>query len=307
MPSAPFPAGLPSQPPQGPGARLVRRFGRAVRSVIGGGIALAGRLQRPAAPRLSRNPPAPQDPAAPAAPGRSRVPRRKPAAAPVPPPRPARFGWLARWFGPNRPRPASLARPRFPDSNDTPFTPEAYPGLSPEACAMFNTPVEKCDSDLLRLVLAVLAHHIADSIPPELGMDAKALFSTLWGRLATVPGAAGPDAPPAGEPAPAPATPKDAVPDVPPASPTPLLHAQGTEPADDAATAAWDTPPDAASLTGPVFRRGRSLFDGSRSFRHRRRSVVRLCRSRVHRLLPGGPQRLPPPRRLCYAACAGPP
>ena len=192
----------------------------------------------------------------------------------------------------------------MPDSDDTPFTPKAYPGLSAEACAIFNTPVEKCDSDILRLVLAALALHIADAMPPELGMtDAKAVFSSLWGRLGADPGAAGPDAPPAEEPAPAPATPKEAEPDTPP---TPLIQAQETEPAENAAIAAWEATPDAASLTGPVFRPGCSLGDGSRSFRHRRRSLVQCRRLRLHRRLPDGPQNLPA-RRLCYAACAGPP
>jgi len=268
-----------------------------VRSVIAGGITLAGGLRRPAAPQSGRNPPAPRDLAAPPSPSR---PRRKRAAAPVPPPRPARPGWLARWFGPNRPRHASPARPPFHNGDDTPFTPEAYPGLSPEACAIFNTPVEKCDPDILRLVLAALALHIANSMPPELGMtDAKAMFSTLWGHLGIVPGEAMPDARPAEEPAPAPAAPKDAGPDA------PLLQAQRTEPTDDA-IAARETPPDAASPTGPVFRPDRSLFDRSRSFRHRRRSFVLRCRARFRRSLPGWLQR-PPPRRLCYAACAGPP
>src|SRR5487761_2421286 len=272
MPTTLHPAGLSSQPHQGAGARILRRFGRAVRSVIAGGITLAGGLRRPAAPQPGRNPPAPRDLAPPPSPSRPRRPR---AAAPVPPPRPARFGWLARWFGRNRPRPASLARPPFPDSDDTPFTPEAYPGLSAEACAIFNTPVEKCDSDILRLVLAALALHIADAMPPELGMtDAKAVFSSLWGRLGAEPGEARPDAPPAEAPTPAPATPKDAEPDAPgapkeaepdaPDTPdAPLIQAPGPEPAGDApvAAAAWETTPDAASRTGSVFRPGRALFD----------------------------------------------
>src|SRR5487761_2628686 len=169
-----------------------------------------------------------------------------------------------------RPRPGDRA-PRA----GSPFTPEAYPGLSAEACAIFNTPVEKCDSDILRLVLAALALHIADAMPPELGMtDAKAVFSSLWGRLGADPGEARPDAPPAEAPTPAPATPKDAEPDAPgapkeaepdaPDTPdAPLIQAPGPEPAGDApvAAAAWETTPDAASRTGSVFRPGRALFD----------------------------------------------
>ena len=118
--------------------------------------------------------------------GRARRPGRAP--PPVPPPRPARPGWLARWFGRNRRQPALLGRPPFPDSDDAPFTPQAYPGLSPEACAILNTPVEDCDPEILRLLLAVLARHIADSMRPELGLDAETLFSTLCDRLGTVPG-----------------------------------------------------------------------------------------------------------------------
>ena len=282
-----------------------------MRSVIAGGIALTGRLRRPAAPRPGRNPPAPRDPSAPPTPRRKPTPRRPRAAAPVPPPRPARAGWLARWFGANRCRPASPARPPLPDRDDTPFTPEAYPGLGPEVCAVLNTPVEECDPDLLRLVLAVFVRHIADSMPPELGMDAEALFSGLWGRLGAVPGAAGPDAPPAEQPPPTPLAPKDAEPDAPPAPPVTPLQPPGTEASDNAAAApivareaapivAREAAPDAASPIAPAYRRSRPLLGSSRPFRRCRRSDFRGGR-------PGASQRLPPQRRLCYAACAGPP
>jgi len=185
-------------------------------------------------------------------------------------------------------------------------------------------------------------------LPPELGMDAKALFSALCGRLGAVPDEAAPDAPPAEQPAAAPdalpavepavasdvplaeqpaaapdmpenaapdappdappAMPEDAVPDAPCAPPTPRIDAHGTEPADDAAPAivtAWETTTDAACLTRPVFSR-RARFDTSRSFRYRGRWLVQRRRSCVHRRPIADIQRLPP-RRLCYAACAGPP
>ena len=86
------------------------------------------------------------------------------------------------------------------------LTPEAYPGLSPEACAILNTPLEECDPDVLRLVLCALAHHLADVLPPELGMtDGKAVFSALWGRLGALSGdasTAAAAAPPARQPPP---------------------------------------------------------------------------------------------------------
>ena len=200
--------------------------------------------------------------------------------------------------GPHRP-PAR----RCPTATILPFTPEAYPGLGPEVCAVLNTPVEECDPELLRLVLAVFVRHIADSMPPELGLDAEALFSGLWGRLGAVPGEAGPDAPPAEEPPPTPLAPKDAEPDAPPAPPVTPLQPPGTAASDNAATApivARETAPDAASLIAPAYRRRRPLLGSSRSFRRCRRSDLRGGR-------PDALQRLPPQRRLCYAACAGPP
>ena len=300
MPSAPLTVGLPSQTHQGGGARLLRRLGGAVRTVIAGGSALARGLRRPAAPQSRRAPPAPRGPAAPPAPKQPRAPRRPRAASSVQLPQAARSGWMARWFGRNRRQPALDSQPPLPDSDDAPFTPEVYPGLSPEVCAFLNTPVEECDPDLMRVVLAMLARHIADSMPPELGMDVEALFSTLYGRLGAEPGEAGADAPPAEEPSPAPAT-------LTAASPTPEIESHGTEPAEDAVTAtsvATVTTSDAASPAGPGVRRNRSPFDRGLPFR--RRSLAIRCRSPFRRSFP---RRSQPPlaRRLCYAACAGPP
>ena len=92
---------------------------------------------------------------------------------------------------------------------------------------MLNTPVEDCDPEMLRLVLAALARHIADTMSADLGMDAEALFSTLCGRLGTLPGEARPDVPPAAEAAPTP--PRQAASD---AAAAPPVRAKDTEPVD---------------------------------------------------------------------------
>ena len=193
----------------------------------------------------------------------------------------------------------------MPDGGATPFTPEAYPSLSPEVCAFLNTPVEDCDPDLLRVVLDMLAQHIADSVPAELGLDAKALFAELWGSLGSELDPDRPDIPPAEAPPAPPATLKPATPDA--VSPA-RGQGQGTEPADDAALAegaAPDIMPDAAAPNAAVPRANRSPSDRDRRVRHHRLWSVRCRRSRPRRRRA---TRQPlPPRRLCYAACAGPP
>lgn len=141
---------LPSPHRQPAGATLFRRLGGAVRTVIAAGVTLgvtlAGGLRRPAAPRSGSGHAAPRKAKA---------------------------------------RPAWLGRRSFPAGQDAPFTPQAYPGLSPEFCALLNTPGEDCDPELLRLLLAAVAHVIADALPPDSGIaDAGSLFSTLWGRFA---------------------------------------------------------------------------------------------------------------------------
>ena len=184
MSSAPLPAGLSTQPPQGSGVRFFRRLGGAVRRAITGGIALAAR-RRPQRPEKSSLTLAAPSDKAPLAPRQPRAAHRPSAIAPATPSR--RQGWFARWFRPKRRPPASLARAAWQISDDTPCNLEDWSDLSPEARAFFNTPVEECDPDELRLVLAAVARHIAGSLPPELGMDAEALFSTLCGRLLTEP------------------------------------------------------------------------------------------------------------------------
>jgi len=110
-------------------------------------------------------------------------------------PRP-RAGWLARLLPRRRLQPADAAL-LLADS-DAPFTPETVPGLRPEICAILNTPLEDCDPEILRLLLAALAQSIADAMPPEAGMtDAGSVFSTLWSRLAPALDDIGLDGPPA--------------------------------------------------------------------------------------------------------------
>ena len=199
---------------------------------------------------------------------------------------------------------ASPAAAALPNSDDAPFTPEACPGLSPDACALLNTPVEDCDPEILRVLLAVLARHIADTMSAELGMDAEALFSTLCGRLCAAADEAAPVAPPATEPAaPPPPTSKHAVPN---AAAARLPRAHGTEPA-DTATTRDNKPHHAASLGVPGFRGRWTPVHARGWFRHGRRSGVDRRQQSCRRVLRGTPRALPPQWRLCYTACAGPP
>ena len=304
MPAASPPAGLPSQTHKAGGARALSRFRGAVRRVVAGSIALTGRLRRPAAPKPRHTAPAPREMSAPSSPRRRPALRRSRAAAPVPQPAPARPGWLARWFGPHRRSSAPPARPPFADSNDTPFTPESCPGLSPEVCRLLNTPVEDCNPEDLRLVLAVFARHLAETVPPALGLDAEALFSTFGAgsahrakSLRRMPRR------PKCRPRPRPHSTK----------PNRTQHPRGGVTAASAVTnrrgegrikesAPADmrgTMPHAASPIAPVLRRSRSIVAHSRPFRHCRRA-------RSHRRSPDGPRHLPPGRRLSYATRAGP-
>ena len=177
------PPRLASQPRHGVGARLLRRFGGVVRNAIAGSLVLAGALRQPASPQPGTGHAAPASAAACPSAGPARLPRRPRTAPPVPPSRPARAGWLMRFL--HRNRPARPARHLFPDNSDAPFTPEAFPGLTQEACAFFNTPLEECDPRMIRIVLSALAESIAGAMPPGVGgPDAGAVFATLWGRMA---------------------------------------------------------------------------------------------------------------------------
>lgn len=184
--------------------------------------------------------------------------------------KPAQPGWIARRLGLGRQR---SRRPRLPSLGNAPFTPETCPGLTLQDCAFLNTPVEDCDPEVLRPLLSALAQHIAAALPPELGMsDPQAVFATLWGRLGceTTPAPAPPEHP---DPAPPPSAEADV-----PAAP-------------DSVASALQHSPD---RTVPSHRR--------RPPPRNRRQRVRGCRALLRRAA----QR-PPMRRLCYAACAGPP
>ena len=332
--------------------RVVRRLGVTVRGAIADGMTLAGSLRRSAAsapqPHSCRIP-EPAGAARPASAARAAASARRVTccATPADPvrlaralvrPRPARARAAAQPDPqpnpqPNPqpdPQPVPACRPHATVSGDLPFTPETCPGLPPEMCAFLNTPAGQCDPDILRVVLELLARHIADCMPPELGLtDAGAVFSTFRSRFGALLGEAGPDAPPGTEQPAAPVTAVDAGPDLPPLQPAPLPEPQGTCPADDAAITARQTAPDAASLPTflpaflpaslPAFlpasgaHPSRSAHHGSRPFRHRRawrahpvRSCVRFGCSGLRR---GSRRARPvlPPRRLFYAACAGPP
>ena len=336
MPTALHTAGRSSQPHQGVGARVVRRLGGAVRSAIVSGITLAGVLRRPPASQTSPDHAAAQDPEA-HAPTRVRVPRRPSAPLPVP-------SLLPPWLAPlltRRRRSRSATRPAFLNQRDAPFTPEACPQLSPKACAVLNTPLKDCAPETLELLFSALAQHISDLMSPESGMtDLAATLPNLWQRLSTALGdtkaatslPATPDA--------ALATATDAVPQVPVLSPHPPTHSPPTaptkpsakdaprlspvplsspppshHPADATITApAPQTAPDIAAPSAPVVHGSRPLSDSGRSFRPAtqsvapwRRSPFRCCRALFGRGVRDGLQCLPPPWRLYYAACTGPP
>jgi len=185
----------------GIGVRLVRRIGAAMRSVIAGGITLAVARRRPSAPHPGIGHALAKTVAANPAP--SRAPRPCQPRTLIPSPRPSRPGWLARLFRRRvaAPGPAPAPHLAFAADSSAPFTPEAYPGLSPEFCALLNTPLEECDPGALQRLLAASAQAIAKHAPPELGMtDLGALFSMLADRLAAQFKAAGLDLPPISPP-----------------------------------------------------------------------------------------------------------
>ena len=324
MPTALPTAGLASQSPQGVGARLVRRLGGAVRSAIISGIILAGARRRPAVPQTSRDRPAAQDPEAPSAPSRVHARRRPRTALPAPLSLPP---LLARLLARRHCRPAAASRPAYLNRADTPFTPEAFPQLSPKACAVLNTPVKDCDPKTLELLVSALVQHINQVMSPEARItDPAARFPDLWHRISTMLDDTKADTSLPPTPQPVPATPANAIPDAPLASPHPPAPptTQWTNltprpspgplsdpptsgpPADAAITAAVPAnPPDTAAPSGPVVRRCQSfLYHTQPSARWRRsdsqpslprRIRVYLCASVV------------PFSCYHYAACTGPP
>jgi len=209
-------------------------------NAIAGRLAQAGVPSRQAAPQPGIGHPEPRTAAACPLPGRTAAAcpspgcatraRRPGTAAPA---QSARPGWLARLL---RRRPApSTPTPKptpFRGNSNAPFTQEEFPGLSPEACAFFSTPLEDLDPEILHRLLGAVAATIADRMPPELGLaDPQALFATLCGRFGAWLGAS---------------TPEDAPPILPPDPPQdPRAHASP-------AGASPNPPPNLPPNTSPI-------------------------------------------------------
>jgi len=337
MPTALPTAGLPSQPHQGGGARLVGRLGGAVRSAIVGGIALAGALWRPAASQTNRDRAAAQDPQAPA-PRRAPVPHPPRAALPAPLSLPP---LLAHLLARRHHRSARVSRPARLSQGDAPFTPEAFPQLSPKACAVLNTPVKDCDPRTLELLVSTFTQCINQVMSPEAATtDPQAVLPNLWHRISTALADTRADTSLPATPEAVPATPDDAAADAPVASPHPPAQVPPTGPtkpsakdaspvssvllpgppaSDQPADAminptAPETTPEIAAPSAPVVHGSQPLSNSGRPFRYRtqsfarwRRRLVRCCRALF---LPGvrdGLPCAPPPWKLYYAACTGPP
>jgi len=323
MPVAPHPAGLTSQSPQGVGARLVRRLGGAVRSAIVGGLNLAGARRRPPVSQTSCNHAAAQHP--------------KPS-APSRPPVPPRPHLLARLLARRHRGAASVHRPPFLNRADAPFTPQAYPQLSPKACAVLNTPLKECDPETLKLLFSALAQHMNELMSPEAAMaDPEAMLPNLWHRLSTVLGDTEADDSLPATPQAIPATRADTMPrapvlpphspvQAPPTGPSakdapraaqapPSAPPASDPPADAAITApAPKTTPDIAAPCAPVGHASPRLSNPGRSFRYdtqffarRRPRLFRSCRPLFPRGVRDGLQCLPRPCRLCCTAPTGPP
>ena len=253
MPIALHTAAPASQSPQGVGASLVRRLGGAVRSVIVSGITLAGTLRRrapslTAGAQTSRDHPAAQEPEV-LAPQRARVPRglrtALPAALLLP-------RWLAAPLLARHRRPASL------NQGDTLFTPEAFPQLSPKACAVLNTPLKDCDPRTLELLVSTFTQYINQVMSPEAGItDPAAILPNLWQRLNAALADTKADTSLPATPQAVPAVPADAAPDArvasthPPAVPTrpSAKDAPHLSPLPQSGPPASDLPADAAIAT----------------------------------------------------------
>ena len=274
MPCATVTSGLPSQNPQGTTARLFRRIGATLRGAFGS-IALTGN-RRPAVPRAARRGAGPRDSAAPSTPRPPRAPRPPLAAAP-PQPRP---GWLARLFG-RKPRQHATAAPgRRATGRNGPFAAGSHPRLSPEERAFLNTPLEQCDPALLRIVVAVVARHIANSMPPGLGMsDDAVVFDQLWSRFSARLGLPQPESPP----------------DPPVSEPSPAPAPAATD------SAAESAAPRSGPAVHHIFIRSKRR----QRPQHPRPMPARQCTS--HSRYAASRTPAPPPRRLFYASCAGPP
>jgi len=230
--------------------------------------------------------------------------------------------------------PAATSRPAFLNQGDTPFTPQAYPQLSPKACAVLNTPLKDCDPKTLELLLSAFTQHINQIMSPEAGItDPQAFLASLWHRLSIALDDAKADTSLPATPEAVRATPADAVADAPAVLPDPPVPAPPTGPgpsAEDAprlstvplsdppadaviTAAAPQTTPDSAVPSAPVGHASRPLSNPGRLFRYPTQSAARwrlfhFCSA----LFPsrGVRDALPcprPPWRLYYAACTGPP
>ena len=248
------------------GVRFVRRLGGAVRNAVAGGLAHAGILRRPIAsqPSVGHDSMARDADARPAsmlagdadarpAPMRAPGPCKPRTAAAAPSPEPARPGRLARFAG--RRRSARRSREQFPDADVMYFTPQAFPSLTPEACAFLNTPLEECDPDILLFMFSGLTDYLLALPEGADTPDPMELFATLWARLGEVRGGAPRQATPADAPDAASIAPADAAPDPSPASPDPLpdmpMAAQPDNAAVIVAIDAPETAPDATPLPQP--------------------------------------------------------
>ncbi len=197
--------GLSSQSRPGLAARVARRLGGAVRTVMASGITLAGNLRRPVVPAFTRDPVAAGDlnaPVPPNASGAADQPRD--AATPVASVEAARSGLL--------PRVLRHHRRRSP-GGDTPFTPKNCPGLSREMCKLLNTPLGDCDPAMARMMFTALEEYFVGRLPADAGAEgAELVHAVIWGRLGGLFDEPGPDASPAEAADPASATPMEVVP-----------------------------------------------------------------------------------------------
>ena len=193
-----------------------------MRSAIVRGITLAGARRRPA-PCLTAGSQTSRDHAAAQHPEDS-APSRLPLS-----------GWLhllARLLATRRHRsPASVSRPAFLNQGDAPFTPQACPQLSPQACAVLNTPLKDCDPKTLELVFSTFASHINQLMSPDAGItDPAATLPNLWHRISTALADTKADTSLPATPQAVPAFPADAAPDAPVASPHPPAQVPPTGP-----------------------------------------------------------------------------
>jgi hypothetical protein len=223
---------------------------------------------------------------------------------------------------------AALAGTKAAPSLST--TPQAVPATPADTVP--DAPIASPDPPAL---VSTFTQHINQVMSPEAGItDPAAAFPNLWHRLNAALADTNAGASLSTTPQPVPATSTDAVPDAPIASPGPPAQAPTTgpttpsakdapsvsplslfgPPASDPPTHATITPaaprstPHIPTPSAPVARRSRSCRYRTRSFARWRRRHVRCRRALFPRSLRASlqcPQ--PPPHRLYYAACTGPP